>query len=234
MSLIIPETIFLNTLKAILKLVRTDFANQVNESDTILYKIMHDSGALERYDMYVQTKKIIITKVDDPRAFDVNMFFNMNRVSVPTLHITVPSENTGQDGIGLDEGFQDSVFNDEDQTYHKVYTRRFDTTYSFVITSDNSNEVIALYHFVRALDIALINHFNLSGLEKIRISGGDVNINQALVPQNIFIRNIAINFSYEVSVQELFTTDFVTKLIFAMQPPIIGPQQVDESDSISV
>ena len=63
--------------------------------------------------------------------------------------------------------------------------------------------------------------------------GGDVQLNQQLMP-GVFTRNISLRFSYDIKVEELFTTDFVTKLIFEMSPPIIGPSEVDESDSISV
>ena len=231
--LIIPEVIFIKTLKAILKIVRDDFNNNIDKTKSILYRIANGSGALERYDFYTQLQKVLITDLDDPRAFDFVLGFNMNKVAVPTLHITLPSETSAPNGIGIDEGFAAEIFDDTTQAYRKVYTRRFNTTYQFVLTSNNSNEVIALYHFLRALDISLINHFELSGLQHIVISGGDVNINPALVPPNVFIRSISLNFAYEIEVQDLFTTDFVTSLIFAMNPPIIDETQVDESDSNS-
>lgn len=232
MSLIVPEVIFINTLKSILKIVRDDFNSQVDETKSFLYKLVFGSGSLERYNFYDQLKKIIITEKDDPRAFDLSMFFNMQKCMLPHLHITLPNENSGQDGLGIDEGYADEVFDDTTQTYRKIYTRRFDTTYNFTITSDNSNEVIALYHFLRALDIVLINHFQLSGLEKIRINGGDLNLNPGIVPPNVYMRNISISFSYEINAPNLLDNDFVTKLQFSMSPEVISESEVDESDSI--
>lgn len=232
--IIIPETIFVQTLKSILKLVRDDFAlNIADETKSILYRSFNNAGALERYAYYTQLKKVVITELDDPRVFDFAMGFNMERCATPHVHITLPSENSAQNGLSIDEGHEEEVFDDETQTYRKVFTRRYDSTYNFTITSDNSNEVVALYHFLRSILIQLINHFELSNLEHIRISGGDLQINPSLVPRNIFMRNLSVSFSYDISVQDLFDTEFVTKLIFAMQPPTIPATEIDQSDSFS-
>jgi hypothetical protein len=231
--LIVPEIIFLNTLKAILNIVRTDFKNNVDETKTIIYRIVNGSGAIEKYDLYTQLKKIICTNLDDPRSLDFALGFNLEKCAVPHIHITLPSESSGPNGLGIDQGFKEDCFDEESQTYKPIYTRRFQTTYQFIITSDNSTEVIAIYHFLRALDIALISHFELSHLEHIVISGGDVNNNSSLVPRNIFMRSISLSFAYEISVEDLFSTDYVTKLIFDMQPNTIADTEIDQSDSVS-
>jgi hypothetical protein len=232
--IIIPEVTFFSTLKSILKIIRDDFnANTADESKTILYRSFKTSGSLERYDYYTQLKKIIVTDLDDPREFDFHMGFNMQKVSTPHCHITLPSENAAPNGLGLDEGNADPVFDDLNKEYRKVFTRRYDATYNFTLTSDNSNEVVALYHFLKSVLTQLIDHLELSNLEHVRIAGGDLSINPALVPPNVFMRNISVSFSYDIQVQELFTSSFVTKLIFAMQPPTLPPAEIDESDSNS-
>lgn len=231
--IISPESIFIDTLKSILKIVRDDFNNNVDETKTILYRSFNTAGKLERYKFYEQLKKVIITKEDDPRKFDFHLGFNMTKIATPHCHITLPSETSSQNGLGLDQGKEDPVFDDLTKTYRDVYTRRFDSTYNFTITSDNMNETIALYHWLRSVLIQLINHLELSNLEHIRISGGDIQLNPALVPPNIAIRNISVSFSYDLSVQDLFDTEFLTKLIFHQEPTVIPDSQVDQSDSFS-
>lgn len=232
--IIIPEVTFFSTLKSILKIIRDDFnAHLADESKTILYRSFHDTGALERFDYYKQLKKIIITDLDSPREFDFHMGFNMEKVATPHCHITLPSENSAQNGLGLDQGHADPVFDEESQTYKNVFTRRYDATYNFTVTSDNSNEVVALYHFLKSVLTQLIDHLELSNLEHVRIGGGDLQPYQTLVPRNIFMRNISVSFSYDISVEQLFTNDFVTKLIFEMTPTILPAVEVDESDSNS-
>lgn len=232
-NLIIPETIFFSTLKSILKLIRDDWNNNTDKNKTILYKSFNDVGSLERFNFYTQLQKIICTEKDDPRTFDFSLGFNMSRMTTPHCHITLPSENSGQNGLGLDQNEDEDIFDEETQTYKKTFKRRFDSSYSFTITSDNMNEVIAIYHWLRSILIQLINHLELSDLEHIRISGGDINLNSQLVPTAIFMRNINISFSYDLKVEELFSHDYINKLIFVQDPTVIPDSEVDASDSIT-
>jgi len=230
--LIIPEVVFFNHLKTILKMIRDDYNDNLSDTTkTILYKTFYQSGALEKFSFYEQLVKILITKKDNPRTFDFSLGFNMEKSTIPHLHITLPNENSSGNGIGLDEGQYDEIFDDEAQAYHKIYTRRFDSQYNFTITSDNMNEVIVLYHFMRTIFIQMIDSMNQFGIEKIQISGRDIQLNSSLAP-NVFTRNIALSFSYEVSVQDLPAIDFITKLIFEMDPPTISDSEVDESQSL--
>ena len=229
--LIIPEVVFFNHLKTILKLIKDDYNDNLSDTTkSILYKTFYQSGALEKFSFYDQLVKILITKKDNPRAFDFSLGFNMEKSTIPHLHITLPNENTSNNGIGLDEGQFDEIFDDDDKTYHKIYTRRFDSQYNFSITSDNMNEVIVLYHFMRSVFIQMIDSMELFGLQQVKISGRDIQLNNQLAP-NVFVRNIALSFSYEVSVQNLNSTDFLTKLQFAMDPPTIDTSEIDESES---
>ena len=233
-NIIVPEIIFFNTLKNILKYIRDDYNNASDKLNTILYRSFGDVGGLERYNFFQQLVKILITKEDDPRRFDFALGFNAQKCATPHCHITLPNENSGQNGLGLDQDDDDNIFDESIDEYKKVLVRRFDSAYNFTLTSDNSNEVVVLYHWLRSIMIQLINHLELSRLEHIVISGGDIQLNSSLVPPTIFIRNISLKFSYDLKIQELFSTEFLTKLIFEMDPAVISEQTVDESDSISV
>ena len=96
MAILIPEIEIHNTLKAVLELIRLDFKQRSNEQDTILYKLL-GANKLQRYELFEQAKTVFLEEEDNPRFLDVQMFFNMKRASIPTIHITLPSENPGQD-----------------------------------------------------------------------------------------------------------------------------------------
>ena len=198
---IIPEIILLNTINNLLKLISENYNNQVDETTSLLYFIFGDLS-LQRYGMFTQAKSVFITTKDNPRNLEVNIFFNTNRAHIPTIHIVMNDESPGEDGLGIDEGYNSQV-NIDDEKYFRTYTRRFDTTYSLVITSDNSNEVLLIYHVLRNFLIQSIEHFSLSGLENPKISGSDIDINTELVPKNIFSRAMPISFSYEAQALSL-------------------------------
>ena len=230
--IIAPEIIILETIKSLLQLIRDDYANKVDKTKTFLYKVL-GSLNLERYTYYDQALAIFITDKDSPRLLDVNLFFNATRAAIPTIHIILRSEQHGADGLGLDVGYIDPVQDEDTTEITEVYTRRFNSQLQLVITSDNANEVMLIYSFLKAALIPLINHLELSGLEKIQLSGNEVNINAQLVP-NIFVRQLGISYQYDVNIEDFYSTDFLNNIIFHQLPPILGDVEIDESDSDSI
>lgn len=216
-QIIIPEVQLFNTIKNILNYIRVDFEGHSNEQDTLLYRILGDNQ-LQRYEMFTQAKTVFLAEKDNPRILDVNMFFNLERAGIPTIHITLPAEQPNKDGIGIDEGFQSEeivvpIDNPAGNYQVPTYTRRFATQYNIVITSDNSNEVVLIYHVMRALLIPTIDHFSVVGLENVKLSGRDIQNMNTIVPTHIFMRNIGVAMEYEVSVGDFYPQEIITKII---------------------
>lgn len=210
----IPELTLLSTIKTALAYVRMDYANNIaDETKSLLYRLLHDQE-VERYKLYEQAKAIFVAEEDDPRLLDVNLFFNANRNGVPTIHITLPSESTVNNTLGIGEGYRDPIFDEIAGTYKEVYNRRFRASYNLVITSDNTNEVILIYNTLKSILISLFNHMNLSGLEKIELGGRDIQINSTLVPLNIFMRSISVDFEYNVGAIDLFDHKMFNSILF--------------------
>lgn len=208
MSMIrIPEFILLDTVQKLLNFVRVDFQSAATEQDSYLYKTLTGSK-IERYDFYTQGKKIFLALEDDPRLLKVDLMYNMDIDKVPSIYITLPSEQNGQNGMGVDEGYQEAEIEDMDinglgGSFTSVFTRRFNTTYSLMIISDNSNEVILIYHFLKALLISAHAHLNLSGIENIALGGQDIQLNSDRIPKHLFMRALTLNIQYETSSLDL-------------------------------
>lgn len=214
----VPEFILLETLENALKFVRNDFADQMNEQDTYLYKMLQGTQ-FQRYDFFEQAKQVICGDIDDPRRLECDLIFNFDRNGAPTIHINLPSEMSTQDnGMGIDEGYVDNIYTDGDVdtpgSYHKVWTRRFQAVYNIVITSDNTNEVIFLFHFVRALLLSTYDHLSLSGLQNITFGGQDIQPYSDLIPPNLFMRAISVNLQYETSAISFSQVPMFGKLVF--------------------
>lgn len=200
----VPEIIILNTLKKVLKKIRTDYNdNLATPQESLLYRILNGND-LQRYKLFDQAVSVICTTVDNPRHIDINLFFNAKKLGPPTLHITLPAEGEKNNAIGQGLGFHEPRYSADGTQWNEVYNRRFNSKYNLIITSDNTNEVVLLYHFFRSIIISLTAHFTLSHIENIKLSGGDIQINTELVPSNIFTRAIGIDFEYDVEGQELF------------------------------
>lgn len=229
---IIPDIILLDAYKNVLSLVRNDLKTKTDETQTLLYQIL-GTNKLQRYDLFEQAKTIFNDDVDNARKLDVNLFFNLKRQGIPTIHITLHSEESNDNGIGLDEGYQQPVYlevagdnsdsnsaSDNVVSYNiqKVYNRRFDSSYNIFFTSDNTNEVLVTYHVLRALTIPLLDHLMMSGLENPKIKVEEVVPVPGLVPEHLFMRALTISFSYEVKGFYLYSESLLSEIIFDGTP----------------
>ncbi len=218
--LIVPEAILLDSLKKGLKLIRDDYnANKSDPPTTLLYKILF-GNSVQRYDLFEQAKKVFIADENDPRHLDINLFFNSKRASIPTIHITLPNEDEKDNALGLSDGYQKPVFNPGATEYNKIFNRRYNATYNIIITSDNTLEVVLLYHFMRSFLISLNPHLSLAGFNNIKMGGGDLNINSEIVPINVFVRGIRLNFQYDVIGVELQGKENLAFKILADSTPL--------------
>ena len=217
--LTIPELVLLTTFKSVLTYVKVDYENNIlDPTKSLLYRVLNDQ-VLQRYNLFEQAKTVFLTLQDNPRLIDINLFFNAARAHIPTLHITLPSETSVNNTLGIGEGFRDAIYDDNSDgtVYKEVYNRRFKAQYNLVITSDNTNEIVLIYHFMRSVIISLFNHLNLSGLEKIELGGRDIQLNPSLVPTNIFIRAISLDFEYDVGAIDLFDREVFNEIIASQE-----------------
>jgi hypothetical protein len=216
MSLIIPEVILQDAVNKILSIVRADFLAVGQESDSLLYKTLNGLRVLN-YDMYEQAKTVIMTEPNkDPRHIEVLLSYNPQDVRYPSVHITLPSESTGTgqagvDSLGFGEGDVDDNPADDATTWNPTFNRSFQAIYNVVILSDNRNEVTLIYHLLKAGLIALNEHLQLSGLNNIMFSGGDLSFKEQ-VPPGLFLRSISCRFFYDVNVPSWETKDVVKEI----------------------
>lgn len=203
----IPEVILFNHIEQGLKFLRVDFDEQASEEDTFLARIFSGIVIDKRYNVLEQAKKIFIENDEKEQRFvEVHFMFNAHRSNLPTIHVTLPAEQTqsGGNGMGMDQGYMEPIVSTE--TITGVFTRRSQTTIGIVITSDNPNEVIAIYYTLKALLIALMPSLHLAGLENAILSGGDVQLG------NFFSKAMNVNCQYETSVPNIFSSPIIRSL----------------------
>lgn len=206
--ILIPEVKILEIFETVLKAVEVDFHQEVDESNTLLYKIF-GTNQINKFNFYEQAKDIFLRQNDHPRKIGVRMMFDSSRAHLPTVHITMPSETPSADGIGVDEGYQDDIVDFNRLELYRTYTRAFDSTYNCIITSDNATEVLCIYHLVKSMLISIFDTIEFSGIRNIKLSGQDLQINSDLVPTNLFVRGVGINCMYEQTVPAIQKEYFI-------------------------
>lgn len=218
MSLVIPDAVIVNTLNLGLNAIRSDYRDRVDEGQeerSFLYEVL-SGKSLGKYDFYANAKEILITFPEDNKHIDVKLSHDHNTTrKEPIVYVTLPSENSKNDSLSIGEGDQSEILYDngdgEQDEYKKQYNRRYNCVYQVIIVCENRNEMLILYHVLKALLISCINHFNFEGLQNMKIGGGSLGI-QTEAPDKAFVRALTLNFEYETLVPEIAWRSVYQKL----------------------
>lgn len=209
----IPEILLYNVIDTILKTIRKDLLDNVEEKNTIFYKLFYGTKFENlNLDFYSNAKDIFSRDKSHPRFLDLRMFFNADRANIPTIHLNLPSESDIGGGVGVDAGYNGTNYDPISQTISQNHTRTFNTIYNIIITSDNSDEVLIIYHALRAFMVSLLDIIDLNGLRNPKLGGADLQINPELIPPHIFIRAISLNCFYELTIPSLIKEQIINKI----------------------
>lgn len=201
-GIILPEVTICKITNAAIALLRRDL-EEVNESDTILYRLFgldqnEEPQRMNQYNFFKQAKKM----VQYPENFKVNFGYATDVAKNINLHILLPSE-TSSGGIGFDEGYvQDS------------YVNVYESNYQIMITGSNSSEVNLAYNILKSMFTMLYEQFELNGLRLPKFSGNDIVMQDDLTPVPLFHKVINISFSYELVVPMSFKGEVMRKFVF--------------------
>lgn len=207
-----PEIILHKILVELVNFIKDDFNMKDEPETTLLYNLWF-GNQVGNVNYYEEAKELFLRDEGDPSVLEVRTFFDRTRAQLPTLHITLPSELGGvADGIGIDEGYEESIYNEELNEVIPVYTRSFSSQFNIVCTSSNSNSTLILYHTIKNLLLAGFNSLQLSGLKNPKLNGQDLNMPENIIPNTVFVRAISFEFFYETSAPSLFGEKFLEKI----------------------
>ena len=218
----IPEHEIYKLLNLFLDVTRDDF-NANSGVNSFLYHIFGDNDTdiperlkISTYDFFEQSKTVILRK-DHPRSLKFSLGYNMEKANVPTIHITLPSESPKNAGIGANEGYEDEIVDKANRKYKAVFTSDYSVTYNLLITSDNMNEVLLIYNWLKCVMLSMHEQVEFRGFQNATFSGSDLSIDEDMVPNHIFCRNFNLAFTYDFSVPSLISRAYGTGVSVA--PP---------------
>lgn len=205
----IPEVILFNSIEGLLLYLRKDFDdNSSDETNSLLYRLFKkdDNGndlKINTFDYYAGAKSLFLRDEKRINQLTVNLGYNLERAKSPTIHILLPQENKGRmDGIGHISGTSDTAYDLENQVERQARSYSFTATYSLIITSGNSAEITLIYSLLKTCLPLIEDHLEINGLSNLKIGGQDIRFTDNFGPDNIFHRDMSLQFDYdnEVSV----------------------------------
>lgn len=218
MAIIIPEIVLFNLTQGILNFIASDIETAPDPSKSYLARILE--GVRDgKHDYLVEARNLFSRKQDNPRQVRTRLFFDAQEANIPTVHITMPSETSGEDSLGASES--EHIYADPiEGTYSPQRERRFNSTFHVIISSDNHREVLIIYHVIKSMLVSALSEVDIAGLQNPKLGGQDIRITENLVPPNIFMRGISLECSYDVEVPRFFTSEIISQIIINPGTPI--------------
>ncbi len=196
--IVIPENIFLNYVEGVLNHLYIDIQNSGSAEDTILYGIFGDLE-FKRIKYFDHAKKVFDRSNSNPRRISIKLSFDTDFSSPPIVYITTGKDDHKYSPIGHYDGSEDLRTNGG-LINRQILSTRISGETNIVIVSDNLEEMLIIYHSLRAMLLASIPTLVLSGIQEPNFGGNDVMLNEEMIPKNIFIRTISVRYEYEISV----------------------------------
>lgn len=208
--IVIPENVLYNALESVIKYIRKDLDdNKDNISNTVLYQLLGENSdgkpmAMNRWNFFKQAKKIFT----DKNNLTVNFGYNFEVAKIISLHIILPSEQAAESALGQDEGY--GIEDDSETLY---FTQNFNSNYQIMITSNNSSEVMTVYHILKSMLLMIVPHLEILGLRLNKFSGNDILFRDEMMPNGIFHKVLNISFNYELKVPQILKRNIVKGIV---------------------
>lgn len=213
--IVIPEHGLIEGLKNALAHLKADLdANSADETKSRLY-LMFGGVVFENIDYFEQIKKILNDSQKtskDRRKLKITLGYDFNNNQYPTIAVILPMEqdnpinNTMAGGDDVRDNVSGSLIEQNQQNYT--------TEYGYMIVSDNGNEVILLYHLVKAIMVGYVDTFcQKYNFQNLRTSGRDyISRMDIPVPPEAFARILSTHFHYVMEVPVPGVTEKIDNL----------------------
>lgn len=145
------------------------------------------------------------------RTIKVRLGWNSEHEDFPVISILLPDEESNPKQVGVTQGVG---INTGLNQVHDVVESNFQTTYLLAITSNNQNDVIMLYHWLKTALLQAQQTFIGCGLQNLWISGRDLTHEFQLAPMSTYHRSVGMTFHYDNSVPSINKREGITSILY--------------------
>ena len=156
-----------------------------------------------KMDFFTQVKGILARKFGkgNSRVLEIRTGFHINKTDLPNISLLLPSEEPKYEQAGLTQGKPCNFYKDGKMAH--ISSEHYQTQYTMLISSDNENEVVALYHFIKGLMLAGRNQYQFRGLEGVKVTGRDLSMDFDVAPTQLYHRGVGIGFHYDNNIASI-------------------------------
>lgn len=222
----IPEIVLYNVVEAILEEISNDYKRSVDPQTSLLYEMFYGLKEDKR-DYYLEAVDLFVRKKDHPRRIKLRQSFDSSVGGVPCIHITTPSDDRGENSIGVGESGMEGFSREikEEKRIRPFLEQRFDSRYAIMCTSENASEALMIYHVVRDFMIGIMDILEFAGFSNIKLSGREIRIVTENAPVHLFAREITFATSVDIRVPKFHSYKKITDIVLNRGEIIDDPTQ---------
>ena len=190
-----------------------------DKENTLLWDMFGDLE-FDNMNYFDVMANILINRYNsEKRKLTINLGYDQARVNFPIISILLPNEENNPKFTGKTSDRR--VYGNQ---VADILHNAFDSVYNLLITSNNQNEVIVVYNFLKVIILAGQNQFQLKGLQNPYVSGRDITMDTEINPMMLFHRTVGLSIFYESEMREIATFEGANNANFT-GIPITPPNQ---------
>jgi hypothetical protein len=194
---------------------------QAKEEQSILY-MMFNGLVMDNFDYYKEIVHMVKGCFEkSSRMLTISLGYDLNMKGNPRISIILPNEESSLGTVGVTSEYEIVQISEEESIGYDINKAGNRSTYILLLTSDNPNEVILLYHLLKNSFLSAIDQFSFRGLQNVVISGRDLTMEMETPPPNyLFHRSVGLSFEYYNKVRTFFEDSEIDDIILESSEPI--------------
>lgn len=214
-AITIPEKIVYQFIKSILRHIKVDINDHINDKESSILHRMYNGTVLDKFDYYKEAVDLFNRDLDHPRRISVSLAYNHERAKCPQINIVPMSDQPGENELGVGESgrIEHNYVDEQLGEITPTHMRRFNSQYMIVCSSDSENECLLMYRTIQAMLISTMDAMELAGLRNVKFSGQELKMNYDVIPAGVFVRGIGIQAFHEVEVPRFFASGIIKDLV---------------------
>lgn len=225
--IIIPDLALEKLISSAIKFLKIDYDTQVTENGdektSYLYYLTHNVG-VQRISFFEEAKDIFFNT--DPKSnkkVSISLGWPETIKHASNVIITHVGEDYADNALGVDQGVniyeeyvpENYTPSEETNAWRETYARRYRANFRIIITGDNTNETLIIYHILKSILISFegTQHLQYIGFQNCKIEGGDIEIRAENIP-NRFAKSIKFSFDYTFRTPSIHRSKYWNNLVF--------------------
>ena len=203
--ILIPEVVLLKFFQDVVDTVREEMEDtSILEEQKTLYLLFN--GIQDgKNNWYLEAQDIFKRRNSSHQRIEFDQVYDQEwKEGRCSIALTLPGQEQNLRSISNDNSFGNTynwMEGQGDEDYKPGFASMSTVTHHLVINAKNKLDVQILYHFFYSILIGLAPSMAVNlGLNNLKISGGEVNLDEGLLPGPFYSRAVVLNFIYETKV----------------------------------